>query len=227
MARGTAAGERKETPKRRRLSGEQRRASLLEAAVAVFARRGYAAARIDEIASAADVSKALIYEHFPSKRVLYAEIVRDGTEESLSRVRAAAAPGSSGRELLESTLVAFLDFVAERPDLWRVITQEALDPTIGALEESMRRKAVEVIAALVAGGQAAREQQLPRAEIERVAEMINGATLAAVDWWLRHPGVERKVIARSLIDFLWLGLDRTGSGEGVGESSAHATTIGE
>ena len=55
---------------RRRLAAPQRRAAILEAALGVFARRGYAAASIDQIAVAAGISKALIYEHFASKREL-------------------------------------------------------------------------------------------------------------------------------------------------------------
>jgi AcrR family transcriptional regulator len=225
MSREAAQHESKEVPVRRRLSGPQRRASLLDASVTVFARRGYEAARIDEIAAEADVSKALIYEHFPGKRELYAEIVRDGTEEALSRVSAAVNPGSVGGELLKATIVAFLDFVAERPDLWRVINQQVPDATIVALEESLHRKAVDLIATLVAADPFVRELGLPRAELEQVAEMINGATLNVVDWWLRHPEVKREVIASNLISFLWLGMDRTRRGQRYGAPSASADTI--
>ena len=225
MSREAAQQESNEVPVRRRLSGPQRRASLLDASVTVFARRGYEAARIDEIAAEADVSKALIYEHFPGKRELYAEIVRDGTEEALSRVSAAVSPGSVGGELLEATLVAFLDFVAERPDLWRVINQQVPDATIVALEESLHRKAVDLIATLVGGDPFVRELSLERNEIEQVAEMINGATLSIVDWWLRHPEVDREEIARNLVSFLWLGMERRRKGERVGPASAPSDTI--
>ncbi|MDX6675402.1 MAG: hypothetical protein QOH11_2820, partial [Solirubrobacteraceae bacterium] len=45
----------------------ERRAAILDAAMNVFADRGYHASSIDEIAREAGVSKALIYEHFASK----------------------------------------------------------------------------------------------------------------------------------------------------------------
>jgi AcrR family transcriptional regulator len=197
---------------RRRLSGEQRRASLLDAGARVFAERGFDAARIEEIAQAAGVSKALIYEHFPSKRDLYAEIVKNGTDAALGRVAEAAAPGLAGVELLEAALGAFLDFVAERPYVWRVITQDVTDPTIIALDESMRRKAVAAIAALVGADPVAREQLDPTAR-EQMAEMINGATIAIVNWWLENPSVSRERVASNLMGFLWLGLERTRSGQ--------------
>ena len=56
---------------RRRLSAEQRRESILHAANEVFGDRGYEHVRIDDIANAAGISKALIYEHFRSKSELY------------------------------------------------------------------------------------------------------------------------------------------------------------
>jgi AcrR family transcriptional regulator len=54
-------------PARRRLSATDRRAAILDSALQVFSGRGYHAASIDEIAQEAGISKALIYEHFPSK----------------------------------------------------------------------------------------------------------------------------------------------------------------
>ena len=60
---------------RRRLSAEQRRSAILDAALVVFSSRGYHASSIDEIAQAAGISKALIYEHFPSKRDLHVSLL--------------------------------------------------------------------------------------------------------------------------------------------------------
>jgi AcrR family transcriptional regulator len=218
-------GERARPATRRRLSGEQRRASLLDAAARVFARRGFDAARIEEIGQAAGVSKALIYEHFPGKRDLYAEVVKNGTDEALGRVAEAAAPGLAGVDLLEAALGAFLDFVAERPYVWRVITQDVTDPTIVALDESMRRKAVAAIAALVSADPVARE--LGPSEREQVAEMINGATRAIVTWWLENPSIDREHVASNLMSFLWLGLERTRSGQRLDAPSGTTGTLGK
>jgi AcrR family transcriptional regulator len=184
----------------------------------VFAERGFDAARIEEIAQVAGVSKALIYEHFPGKRDLYAEVVSNGTDEALGRVAEAATPGLAGVELLEATLGVFLEFVAEQPYVWRVITQDVPDPTIVALDESMRRKAVASIASLVSADPIARER-LGSGEREQIAEMINGATMAIVNWWLENPSVDRRQLASNLMSLLWLGLDRTRSGQRLGETS--------
>ncbi len=60
--------------KTKRMSGEDRKAKITEAARGVFARKGFYGAAMREIAKAAKVSEALIYQHFPSKEALYEEI---------------------------------------------------------------------------------------------------------------------------------------------------------
>src|SRR4026208_2057575 len=58
-----------------RLSAAARRAQLLEVGRAVFAKRGYEAASVEEIADRAKVSKPIVYEHFGGKEGLYAVVV--------------------------------------------------------------------------------------------------------------------------------------------------------
>lgn len=68
----------------RRLGNSERRAAIIDAALPLFARKGFAATTTKEIAQAAGVSEALIFKHFPSKAALYEAIFRscvDGDEE--------------------------------------------------------------------------------------------------------------------------------------------------
>jgi TetR/AcrR family transcriptional regulator, transcriptional repressor of aconitase len=64
-----------------RLSTDQRRRSILEAALPLFARKGFAATTTKDLAAAAGISEALLYRHFPSKEALYREILRVGARE--------------------------------------------------------------------------------------------------------------------------------------------------
>lgn len=57
-----------------KLSAEERRDAILQAAVPLFARRGFADVTTREIARAAGVSEALLYRHFPSKLDIYQAI---------------------------------------------------------------------------------------------------------------------------------------------------------
>lgn len=71
------------TPVRRRLSKDARRAELLRAGEAVFADRPYAQVSIDDIASAAGISKNLLYHYFSGKRELYLATIREAAGEML------------------------------------------------------------------------------------------------------------------------------------------------
>jgi AcrR family transcriptional regulator len=67
--------------KRPRLSATERKALILRCARRIFSRHGYEAARTQEIAREAGVSEALMYRHFPSKRVLYQAVLRQTIRE--------------------------------------------------------------------------------------------------------------------------------------------------
>ena len=63
-----------------RLPAEARRVGIVEAAKPLFARHGFAGTTTRQIARAAGVSEALVFQHFPSKAALYREILRLGCE---------------------------------------------------------------------------------------------------------------------------------------------------
>ena len=60
---------------RERLSGAQRRAAILDAAIELFASRGFRGVTTREIAAAVGVTEPVLYQHFPSKRDLYTAII--------------------------------------------------------------------------------------------------------------------------------------------------------
>lgn len=66
-----------EAPPRRRLCEADRLRLLREAAEKVFLRDGYAAARMDDVAHLAGMSKRTLYQHFPSKADLFAAVMED------------------------------------------------------------------------------------------------------------------------------------------------------
>ena len=117
-------------PTRRRLTAEERRTEILDAALSAFSRKGYHATSIDDIAGEAGVSKALIYEHFASKQELYADLIARNARELTQRV-AAALVGvelESGMARLAIGLEAFFAFVEERRDAWRMLFRDVADP---------------------------------------------------------------------------------------------------
>src|SRR5258708_38713806 len=63
-----------------RLDNLGRRRGIVDAAVPLFARKGFAGTTTKESAEAAHVSEALVFKHFPSKAALYEEILQLGCQ---------------------------------------------------------------------------------------------------------------------------------------------------
>jgi AcrR family transcriptional regulator len=204
-------------PKRRRLSADERRALILEAARDIFAARGYHASSLDDIAQAAGVSKALIYEHFPSKKDLHVSLLEANVAELFSRLAADAAPeGGPGDERLRRGVDAFLRFVEERRGAWRMLFRDATDPEVAEALQLVQRQATALIAELIAAEPAAPgtgTEEERRRSIEVIAQLLTGAVQALANWWHDHPEVPREVLVERVMDFAWLGLERVRGGE--------------
>jgi TetR/AcrR family transcriptional regulator of autoinduction and epiphytic fitness len=65
---------------------DRKRAAILDAAVAEFRQSGYEATSMDRIAASAGVSKRTVYNHFPSKEALFAQILQSLWERSVDGV---------------------------------------------------------------------------------------------------------------------------------------------
>src|SRR4051794_29937131 len=107
---------------------EARPQEILEAALAVFAEKGFAAARMDDVARRAGVTKGTIYLYFPSKDELFKSLVREAIGGTLAQVTAYAdAYQGSARELLVSVLrtIGTVMRTSDRIVLPKIILAEA------------------------------------------------------------------------------------------------------
>ena len=86
-----------------RLHAEERRVAIVEAAKPLFARHGFAGTTTKELARAAGVSEALVFQHFPSKAALYQEILLQGCDgdPGLERLGALEPSTASLVEMVE------------------------------------------------------------------------------------------------------------------------------
>src|SRR5207245_10908867 len=71
-----------QTPRNHRSSGPERQASIIAAAAALFAQKGFNGTTTREIAKNAGISEALPFKHFPTKRALYAAICAAKSQRS-------------------------------------------------------------------------------------------------------------------------------------------------
>ena len=192
--------------RRRRMPAPLRREAILVAAEEVFARRGYHGAALEDIAQVAGISKALIYEHFASKRELHASLVNAHVEEIFQRLQASAGADRPGEERLRGGIDAFLSFVEEHREAWRALFRDAADPEVGDVIERVQAQATAVIAALIAADPDAPPEAAHA--IEMHAALLSGAVQSLANWWHDHQDVPRATLVERTMDFCWVGIDR-------------------
>src|SRR6186713_9140 len=91
-----------------RLDSDERRKAIVAAAVPLFARKGFAGTTTRELAETAGISEALLFKHFPSKQLLYREILRLGCEGDPALEKLATLQPST------ATLVFMVRFMVRR-----------------------------------------------------------------------------------------------------------------
>jgi AcrR family transcriptional regulator len=192
--------------RRRRMPAPLRREARLAAAEEVFARKGYHGAALDDIAQAAGVSKALIYEHFVSKRELHASLVTAHVEEIFRRLEANAETGTTGEERLRGGIDTFLSFVEEHREAWRALFRDAADPEVGDIMQRIQTQGTAVIAALISADPETPGDH-PQA-IEMHAALLSGGVQALANWWHDHQDVPRVVLVNRAMEFCWIGIER-------------------
>ncbi len=108
----------------RAVSQEERRRQILDAAVRAFAKRGYHASRVSDIAEEAGVAYGLVYHYFESKEAVLEAIFTDTWGTMLEAIRSVEETETSPREQLRKTAAIVLRTWRNDPDLVRVLVRE-------------------------------------------------------------------------------------------------------
>jgi TetR/AcrR family transcriptional regulator, fatty acid metabolism regulator protein len=133
---------------------QEKRRQILDAAVRAFARKGYHACRVSEIAEEAGVAYGLVYHYFGSKEELLETIFRDTWTQMLARVREVQEEGGPAGEQVRKVTALLLRTWRRDPDLVRVLVHE-----VTRSPEQLPRQideifhALEALQAIVANGQ--------------------------------------------------------------------------
>src|SRR6186997_403393 len=105
-------------------SQAEKRRQILDAAVRAFARKGYHACRVGEIAEEAGVAYGLVYHYFGSKEELLETIFRETWTQMLSRVQEVREEGGPASEQVRKVTALLLRTWRRNPDLVRVLVHE-------------------------------------------------------------------------------------------------------
>jgi AcrR family transcriptional regulator len=212
--------------KRRRLSPAERRELILAGAMRVFAERGYEGASMNEIAGAAGITPAVIYDHFPSKAELQIELLERQTAELLDFVGEALQRASGTlEEPMRVGVDAYFRFVEEHRFAWRMMFRDPpTDPAVAAAFRRLDREATAGIAGFIAAGagDALAGEKDPAQALEMFAELVKVSQNGLASWWYEHPEVPREEVVERLLEFCWTGLERVAKrgGESHGRPAA-------
>lgn len=120
---------------------------VLVAAAEEFARRGFAGARIEQIARRAGVNKQLLFYYYHSKRGLFQAALNQAAVELERALAALPSPGGRPLERMRQALDAQFDYLARRPDLVALLSQA------GRAEGASFAPAIKQVVVLLAEGQ--------------------------------------------------------------------------
>jgi AcrR family transcriptional regulator len=167
----------------RSIAQEEKRRLIRDAAVRVFARKGFHTCRVGDIAEEAGVAHGLLYHYFASKDELLEIVFRETWADLLAAIRNVEESGESAREQLRQVAAIMLRSWRHDPDLIRVLVRE-----IGRSPELQRRidalgQVFNAVARIVERGQARGEF---RSELDpRLASFVfYGALEALLTGWV-------------------------------------------
>ena len=167
------------TPLARRLPADQRREQLLDVALRLFAGRGFAPTTMDDIASAAGVTKPLLYQHFDSKRALYLELVDSVARDMLVAINEATSAASGPRQQVEAGFAAYFELVVTHQDAFRLLFGSDVpdDPELSQRLRRVEDTVAEAVGPLIDAGLDSEHRRL-------IAYAVVGMATGASRHWL-------------------------------------------
>lgn len=131
---------------------EVTRAQLLAAAETVFATKGYAAARLEDVAERVGIRRASLVYYYRDKAQLYNAVLGSVFSGLIAQVQQAVSATTARPERVEAAVLAWVDYVAARPTTARLLLREIADaaperppavvdyarPLLAALDKTLR-----------------------------------------------------------------------------------------
>ncbi len=191
-----------DTKTRKRLPVAERRALIVEAAGRLFGDRGYEGTRLDEIATAAGVTKPILYRHFDSKRDLYLALLERHRADLSTFIPAMPSEGSV-EERLRAILDVWLDYVETHSYSWKMLFRDAGGgPEVVAFRREVHAEARAVLVELI---RALAGRSIPPRQREPLAELMSMGMAGLVLWWIEEATVSRPA-ALDALTTVWVRL---------------------
>ena len=178
---------------------EVRRRRIAQAALTLFATRGYNVTSVDDIVASAKASKSAFYEFFTSKEDCFRELLAQEGGALIRDVLAEAATGRNHGERLRLGITRFVRSCFERSAVARVLIVESVGLSAGV--DSVRHELQARFADAVA--EEVRHAMLhdpfyADKDPQVFGRAVVGAVSDSVGYFLTHPGVDADALAASL-----------------------------
>jgi TetR/AcrR family transcriptional regulator, fatty acid metabolism regulator protein len=194
-------------------AAEDKRRQILDAAVRVFARKGYHASRVGDIAEEAGVAHGLLYHYFESKADVLEAVFHENWSVLLERIAKVEETDEPAVDQLRHITAIVLRTWLHLPDVVRVVVRE-----FGRSPEVAER--IGVLARPIQALERVIERGVERGEFRRdidprfAATVVYGSIDELLTAWVlgRLPGTEEDVAAaeRTLLEVSLLGLQPSG-----------------
>jgi len=180
----------------------------LNAAHELFAERGYAAVKMDEIAASVGVTKPLLYNYFGNKERLYITCMERAGDSLTATVAEAVADSGNPGEALGAGVRAFFSFLDSDRAAWAVLFDETLPRggEVAGRVADYRGVIVELVSGSMLAQLPQEKRDAARIEIEALSTALLGAAEALARWWLRTEEIGAAEAAELLISTIEPGL---------------------
>jgi AcrR family transcriptional regulator len=169
----------------------ERRDLIVRSAGRLFAQRGYAGTRLDDVAAAAHVTKPIVYRHFSSKKALYLALLQKH-EDDLPTFFEGMGHLEQPDRLARAILERWLDYVRENQHAWLMLFRDSSgDDQIQAVRLRVSARAREVLAGFIAERAAG---AVPDDQIRPTAELLVSGLAGLALWWIDNQDVEKSVL---------------------------------
>jgi len=123
----------------KRLSAEERRASIIKVAKSLFAKNGVHGVSIDEIVKEVGVSPAILYRHFESKDELYESVLQEFSATRESYVETVVADDNGFEQVLRGMTTVFVSSIINHPDMLKMEMHSQLEDSKASQEFFLNR----------------------------------------------------------------------------------------
>jgi len=186
-----------------RLPAEQRRRQILDVSCKVFAEGGFHTTSMDDVATAAGVTKPVLYQHFPSKRALFLDLLDDVGRQLLGELAFATSAAHSGRERVEEGFAAYFRFVTGNEAAFRVLFGASArnDPGFAVVVEHILDETAEAVSQLIEIEGTVEHRRVLAHALIGVAEATSRDALTD-----DGSGLDPELLARWISELAWFGL---------------------